>query len=241
MTTSPSSPGPPAANPSPDRGSRGPARYRLRSMDGTPPPEPARRAPRRRHLAVGALSGLIGLLAAGGVVTALADEDDRPTVDLRFEAGDADGSGGGGDRGLVGGDSDGALVPADQYALLGGGLGSLAQHRGTPLVVNFFGSWCLPCRTEMPAFEQVHDALGERVAFVGLAVRDSARDAQELVDSTGVSYEIGFDRTGKFVEALDILTFPTTLLVSSEGRVVSVQPGQLDARELRALIEDHLL
>lgn len=191
---------------------------------------------------IGVLSCLAGLVAAAGAATAVValGGDDDPGVDIHFTADDADGAGTDATP-LIGLDTDGATVPGTRYELLAGGLGSLRDHRGTPMVVNFFGSWCVPCRDEMPAFEAVHDDLGDRVAFVGIAFRDGADAARALVRQTGVTYETGRDPTGKIAEALDILKFPTTLLVDAEGRVVSTHPGELTARQLRALIDDHLL
>ena len=191
---------------------------------------------------IGLVSGLVGLLAAVAAATAVAaltDDDDRAAdFDLHFTGDDADGASGTDGSPLVGEDADGTLVPADRFELLGGGLGSLRDHLGTLMVVNFFGSWCAPCRKEMPALQTVADELGDRVVFVGIAVRDRAGAARDFVRDTGVSYETGLNPTGDLATAMEVITFPTTLLVGADGRVVATHRGALTAAELRTLIDE---
>src|SRR5687767_84591 len=88
-------------------------------------------------------------------------------------------SGGGGGReseGLEGPDTEGEPVPEATFARFDGDEGSLADYEGTPLVVNWFASWCVPCVTEMPAFEEVHQLLGDDVAFLGLNSQDTLEE-----------------------------------------------------------------
>src|SRR3546814_12304918 len=73
---------------------------------------------------------------------------------------------------------------------------------GRPLLVNFFASTCVPCVTEMPAFEEVYQAVGEEVAFLGLAVADRTDAARDLVERTGVTYPTALDQQGEVIDAL---------------------------------------
>jgi thiol-disulfide isomerase/thioredoxin len=205
--------------------------------------EAPRRDARRHHLKVGAISGLVGLLAAAGAATAVAaftGSDRESSFDLHFTADDADGAVSD-NTPLVGKDADGASVPTKQYELLTGGLGSLGDHKGTPMVINFWYSTCLPCRQEMPAFQSVSTELRGRVAFVGLAVRERAQTARDFVKETGVTYETGLDPSGALAEKLAVVLFPSTVLVDGDGKVVATHRGALTAAELRALIDDKLL
>ena len=106
-------------------------------------------------------------------------------------------------------------------------------------MVNFFGSWCAPCTTEMPAFERVHEAYGDRVAFLGLAVNDTVEDALGIVEQTGVTWDLGRDPRGVLVEELGGIGMPTTVLVDGRGRLLEAHTGELSARELTELIEEH--
>lgn len=139
--------------------------------------------------------------------------------------------------------SDAVGQPAGEapFDTLDGGESSLGSYQGTPVVLNFFASWCVPCVSEMPAFEQVHQQMGEQVAFVGLAVRDQQSDTEELVERTGVTYDLGRDQRGDLLIGFGGINMPTTVLIDADGIVTSVHSGELDAAELTELIESELL
>lgn len=151
------------------------------------------------------------------------------------------------------GDDDAAARPSDGVALVGddvgdwtlAGLGEdaepidLAARRGQPVVLNFFASYCAPCVREMPALEADYQELGDRVAFVGVAVQDRASDALALVERTGVTFTIGADPDGELYAASGSTLLPATLVLDADGEVVSRLVGELGGDELRdALVED---
>ena len=115
---------------------------------------------------------------------------------------------------------------------------SLVSLAGRPVVVNFWASWCVPCRTEMPALEAAHERFGGRVAFVGVDHQDDRASAVRLVAQTGVTYESGFDPQGT-VAAYGLYGLPTTLLVSADGVVVAEVTGAVTEQRLLAMIHDH--
>lgn len=117
---------------------------------------------------------------------------------------------------------------------------ALASLRGTPTLLNFFASDCVPCITEMPDLEEVHQQLGDRVRFVGLAMQDRASDAEELVRRTGVTYRTAQDRDGTIFQLFGGKALPTTVLLDADGGVVVARAGQVDADDVRALIAQHL-
>src|SRR5712691_3818626 len=92
-----------------------------------------------------------------------------------------------------------------------GGAINYDQFRDKPLVLNFFASWCPFCIREMPDFEQVHKALGDKVGFLGIAQNDSAGAATKLMGQTGITYPAGIDASGVFYAATGSTGMPTTL------------------------------
>jgi thiol-disulfide isomerase/thioredoxin len=116
----------------------------------------------------------------------------------------------------------------------------LSSLRGKPVVVNFFASYCVPCITEMPAFEQVHQQMGDQVTFLGLAVADRQDEATDLVERTGVTYRTASDFQSEVITALGGTKLPTTVLLDADGQVVAVHPGALDADDLRDLLAEEL-
>lgn len=112
----------------------------------------------------------------------------------------------------------------------------LAEFRGRPLVVNFWASWCVPCRREMPALEAVADRLAGRVAFVGINHLDVARPAAEFQREFGVRYPSGFDPEGKVAPAYGVVGLPTTVLIDARGMILARHLGALTETALGDLI-----
>lgn len=117
---------------------------------------------------------------------------------------------------------------------------ALASLRGRPVIVNFFASYCVPCISEMPAFEEVFQEVGAEVSFLGLAVADRADEAQALVEQTGVTYPTAQDRESTVITALGGTVLPTTVLLDADGEILASRFGEIDADELRALLADEL-
>lgn len=118
---------------------------------------------------------------------------------------------------------------------------TLADYDGTPLVVNFFAAWCAPCRSEMPEFEAVHQALDGEVAIVGVS-RDSTVGAwQGLVEETGITFDTLYEgQVDGLYRAVEGTFMPTTAFIDGDGEVVHVVAGTLDAERLEELIDTHL-
>lgn len=192
-----------------------------------------------RQLVLVTLFSLAVAVLAAVVYDRVVSDDDGPGAEVAIRLTPADRE----DNVAVpaGGPTDGEAVPATRMPRLGGGLGSLADYRGQPMVVNVFSTSCAPCIKEMPALEEVHQELGDRVAFVGLALNDSERQAQDLVDRTGVTYDILRDPAGKLWQELGGHVMPTTFLVSADGQVVGVHPGAATAETFRDRIRSELL
>ena len=134
--------------------------------------------------------------------------------------------------------------PAPDFALdlFDGTRFTLSDHLvrdGRPVVMNFWASWCVPCREEMPAF----DAVARRhpqVLFLGVAVQDTEAAARQFAGEVGVSYPLGLDIDGGIVGLYPILGVPTTWFITSDGTIAAQYAGQLEEDSLESLIEEHL-
>lgn len=137
-------------------------------------------------------------------------------------------------------DAVGRKLPDLELATLDGGTVNLTSWEGTPLVVNFWASWCPPCLREMPEFEQVARQRAGQVAFVGLNVRENAATARQLADQTGVTYDLALDTDGAASRAFGVVNMPTTVFVAADGTIVGVNTGALDTASLNARIDSLL-
>lgn len=126
-------------------------------------------------------------------------------------------------------------------AFEGEGVVRTADLEGTPVVVNFWASWCPLCVEEMPDFETVHRRFEGSVAFLGVDLQDDPGLAADLARRTGVTYPLAVDRDGELFAAVQGLGMPTTLLVTADGRIAEHVTGPLDADSLERLVLEHLV
>lgn len=186
-------------------------------------------ATRRLPLSVIVAATALALVAALGVLALLDDG----------ESGDssADGTTEGYEL-TPAGELPGSVAEVRLGSLEGGEERTLGELVGTtPVVVNFFGSWCEPCVEEMPAFERVHQAVGDQVTFLGMSNRErSPEDALAIVASTGVTYPTFDDPDASALTYFGGLGMPTTVFIDAAGNVVDVHSGPLTEAELQAKI-----
>jgi peroxiredoxin len=96
----------------------------------------------------------------------------------------------------------------------------LSDLKGKVVVLNFWASWCPPCRREMPGFEKTWQEYEERgVVFVGVAVQDHEPDSRAFAKEVGVTYPIGIDWDGRIFDKYRPTAMPTTFMINREGLV----------------------
>jgi cytochrome c biogenesis protein CcmG/thiol:disulfide interchange protein DsbE len=111
---------------------------------------------------------------------------------------------------------------------------------GRPLVLNVWASWCGPCRTEMPAFQQVYLQAKDRVGFVGLDYLDVEAAARRFAAQTGVTYPLAADPKGQAGAKLGVASLPATLFIGADGTLRGRHLGAMTADELRSAIRSYL-
>ena len=129
----------------------------------------------------------------------------------------------------------------DTFERLDGTTFGFADYRGRPVVVNFFSSTCVPCRTEMPDLEKVHQELGPQVAFLGMNAEDTVDDGRAVVAATGVTWDIGRDPKDELLQRLGGIGLPTTVVLDRDGRVVFTHTGKVTADDVRGALRDNKL
>jgi peroxiredoxin len=117
---------------------------------------------------------------------------------------------------------------------------TLAQWRGKVLVVNFWATWCAPCREEMPEFVRAQAELGGRgLQFVGIAI-DSADKVRPFVEEIGLNYPslIGGYGAMELSKTLGnrLMALPFTVVVDRQGAIVHTQLGPLRDAQLRSIV-----
>ncbi len=133
----------------------------------------------------------------------------------------------------------GEAVPTAQLPRLeGGGSESLADYRGRWVLVNFWASWCPPCRAETPALEEFQQRHGgPRFTVLGIDTQDLSDDAQAFAEKYGLSYPQLRDGKGDAADEYGTTGVPETFLIDPAGKVRLAVPGSVDEEYLRTEVE----
>jgi cytochrome c biogenesis protein CcmG/thiol:disulfide interchange protein DsbE len=102
---------------------------------------------------------------------------------------------------------------------------TLASLRGKPAAVNFWASWCGPCRKESPDMERLYRSLRGSAGLVGVDYSDDAGNARDFIREFGLSYPILRDSDGKVGDRYGVTGLPATAIIDSKGRIVELLRG----------------
>jgi cytochrome c biogenesis protein CcmG/thiol:disulfide interchange protein DsbE len=105
-----------------------------------------------------------------------------------------------------------------------------------PAVVNFFASWCVPCKREAPLLDQAYADHGKDVAFVGVDHLDQRDDARDFLRDHGVAYPVGYDPGGETAPHYRLRGLPGTVFVRADGTIAAVVNGEIT----RSALEENL-
>lgn len=118
---------------------------------------------------------------------------------------------------------------------------SLSDFRGKAVVVNFWASWCPPCKAEMPYYNEVYKEVGDEVQFMMVDLVDGSREtvstAKAFIRENGYEFPIFFDTDQDAAIAYGVYSIPTSIFIDKDGKVVKSITGGLSKAELLAEIE----
>lgn len=146
------------------------------------------------------------------------------------------------------GPGDFALVAYQGADVFGGKQSHFARvfDQGKPVVLNFWAGLCPPCRAEMPGFQKVSTELSGKVLFVGIDVGPfvdlgTHQDAIKLSTQLGIHYPLAYAVDSSPLQLYRVQGMPTTVFLSSSGRVVDQETGIVTEDQLRTIIQQKLL
>jgi len=184
-----------------------------------------------------AARGLLGALVGALVLTGCATGTDAVDVNN------------GGEFRFVQGTPAGEVIPPDERASAPGFSGTLLDGRefdfgeldGGVAVLNFWGSWCAPCRVESPQFQEVYAEVRDQGAqFLGVNVKDTDQLARAFEDSFGIEFPSLDDPRGEVALAFrdyPANAIPSTIVLDAQGRVAAVYTGAVEQDDLRAVLD----
>jgi len=133
-------------------------------------------------------------------------------------------------------------TPAFELADRDGTPTTLAQFRGQVVVVDFWASWCVPCREAMPFYDQLQKELGADLVVLGINVDEEPGAMATALKERPVDFKVLVDMAGEVVSAFGVEGMPSSFLIDRQGRVVAVHRGFVasDKPKLRHEIESLL-
>lgn len=128
----------------------------------------------------------------------------------------------------------GTVAPTFSLPSLEGGQPvALAAYRGTPVIVNFFASWCPDCRSELAAIGSVARQASGRVGVVGVDSNDTSTAAEQVLARAHADYPVGVDASVHVATEYLLTALPVTYFLDARGRVVGTAFGPQTARSLQ--------
>lgn len=123
----------------------------------------------------------------------------------------------------------GQPVPALQALDLDGRTWRLQELRGRAVIINFWASWCEPCRSEMPTLQQVAEIYGpDKLVVLAVNYKETAARAAQFAKVTGLSLPVLLDPSGDIARQWDVKVFPGTMLIAADGKPAMRIRGEVD-------------
>jgi cytochrome c biogenesis protein CcmG/thiol:disulfide interchange protein DsbE len=118
---------------------------------------------------------------------------------------------------------------------------SLRSFRGKPVVVNYWATWCIPCRSEMSRIVAAASQYGSAVHFLGVDVEDDTKAADAFARERGVNYPLLSDPHGAIRSAQRLVGLPATQFYRADGALAFVNNGEIQSADLKHRIQDLLI
>ncbi|MBO5166568.1 MAG: TlpA family protein disulfide reductase [Lachnospiraceae bacterium] len=113
----------------------------------------------------------------------------------------------------------------------------LSDFVGKPVILNFWASWCGPCKSEMPLFQEMYDTYGEEIAFVVVNLTDgyseTVETAQAYIDEAGYTFPVYFDTDQDAAYTYYVMSIPTTYFIDAEGNMIAYGQGALSEESFK--------
>jgi peroxiredoxin len=122
---------------------------------------------------------------------------------------------------------------------LEGNAHKLSDYEGQGVFLNFWGTWCEPCKKEMPAMDSQYNQFKDQgVQVLAVNIAQSEFEVQNFADQYELSFPVVIDKTKSVMTAYNIIPLPTTVLVNPEGEIKRVITGEMTEQDIQGFMEE---
>ncbi len=115
---------------------------------------------------------------------------------------------------------------------------SLSDFKGTPVIVNYWATWCLPCKEEMPEFEQLQKDYKGRLQVLMINLKEKKDVVQEYIDKYGYTFKVLLDEDGELSRRMQVFGLPSTYFIDGEGTIRYFYMGRVRPGIMRMGLKD---
>lgn len=136
-------------------------------------------------------------------------------------------------------------VPAEDFTVQDweGGQVSLSDYYGKPIVVNFWATWCGPCKSELPAFDNAYAAYQDEITFLMVNMTDGYSETvagtKQFIEENGYSFQVYFDTSYEAYQAYGVTAIPMTLFIDANGKLITSQLGAMSESTYTGYLQEY--
>lgn len=136
-------------------------------------------------------------------------------------------------------------VPAEDFTVQDweGGQVSLSDYYGKPIVVNFWATWCGPCKSELPAFDNAYAAYQDEITFLMVNMTDGYSETvagtKQFIEENGYSFPVYFDTSYEAYQAYGVTAIPMTLFIDADGKLIASQLGAMSESTFTGYLQEY--
>ncbi|MFZ2488327.1 MAG: TlpA disulfide reductase family protein [Anaerolineae bacterium] len=133
----------------------------------------------------------------------------------------------------------GDVAPDFNLQFADGNKARLSDYKGHPVIINFWATWCPPCREEMPGFVNVYNRYkADDVLVIGVNAEETAAEAADFVRSYQMTFPVALDERGELMQLYNVRGLPTTVFIDKEGHIAGIWSGLLPENELEVSLAE---
>ena len=123
----------------------------------------------------------------------------------------------------------GRTAPDFSLPAMDGSTFVLSEHRGKPVVLNFWATWCGPCQRELPAIQRAAEHYGDKVVFAGVDQGETLETVQAYAKKNGLTFTIPLDGSGDVGYSYNVKGLPTTFFIDADGMIQGMWMGEMNS------------